>query len=199
MANKEVKIGKKIWAAENLSLISFINGDNIALAKNKEEWKKFCDMKIPACAYLNFKNKATRDGVFYNIFSVIDIRGIIPKGWTLPTTKDWDSLARAVGGKKTAGDALKMKDKWNNANSSVLGSSNFSALPSGQIDTNKDNPDFSLVGSLAFWWSNDIEINEFTKAYISEYSTKLLNAPIIGDNYNIKEYSGINIRCIKDE
>ena len=156
-------------------------------------------MKIPACAYLNFKNKATRDGVFYNIFSVIDIRGIIPKGWTLPTTKDWDSLARAVGGKKTAGDALKMKDKWNNANSSVLGSSNFSALPSGQIDTNKDNPDFSLVGSLAFWWSNDIEINEFTKAYISEYSTKLLNAPIIGDNYNIKEYSGINIRCIKDE
>ena len=29
MANKEVKIGKKIWAAENLSLISFINGDNM--------------------------------------------------------------------------------------------------------------------------------------------------------------------------
>ena len=194
----DLQFGKNTWDVDNLSVINFLNGDQIPFAKSKKEWKKFCDDKKPACAYLNFKDKITKDGVYYNIFSILDQRGLIPKGWKIPTTKDWESLARAIGGKKKAGEAMKSSKGWRSYKSTDAGSSKFAALPSGQIDTNIEAPDFSLVGSLAFWWSYDSENNNYETTYVSEYGTELLHAPNFSDDYNNEVYLGLNIRCIKE-
>ena len=206
----ELQFGKNTWATDNLSIINFLNGDKIPFAKSKKEWKKLCDNKLPACAYLNFKDKITKEGVYYNIFSIVDQRGIIPKGWKIPTTKDWDSLARAIGGKKNAGEAMKSTKGWVSYKSTEAGSSKFAALPSGKIGTSIDDPDFSSIGSLAYWWTKDIENsfplsrtkeienNRFVTTYVSQYGTELLRSSIFSDDYNNEAYLGMNVRCVKD-
>jgi len=194
----ELQFGKNTWATDNLSIINFLNGDKIPFAKSKKEWKKLCDNKLPACAYLNFKDKITKEGVYYNIFSIVDQRGIIPKGWKIPTTKDWDSLARAIGGKKNAGEAMKSTKGWISYKSTEAGSSKFAALPSGNIYTSIDEPDFSQIGSDAYWWTKDIENNRFVKTYLSQYNTELLRSSIFSDDYNNEAYLGMNVRCVKD-
>ncbi len=193
----ELKIGKNVWSAANLAAIEFSNGDKITIAKSKSEWKKLCDEKKPACAYNKFKEKPAKDGVYYNVFAVFDSRGLIPSGWRLPTSKEWESLARAVGGKKNAGEAMKSPKAWPNYKSHDPGSSKFNALPSGSVDTSSEDPDFSLVGSIATWWTTDSESREIIKAYISEYSAELYIKPIIGDDMNNPDYAGFNVRCVK--
>jgi uncharacterized protein (TIGR02145 family) len=193
----ELKIGKNVWTAANLSAVQFLNGDKITIAKSKREWKKLCDEKKPACAFSKFKDKPTKDGAYYNVFAVFDSRGLIPEGWRLPTTKDWASLARAVGGKKNAGEALKAPKGWKNYKSEEPGSSKFAALPSGEIDTSSEEPDFSMIGSMAYWWTTDVDSGEILATYVSEYTAELHIKPIIHDDMHNSDYAGFNVRCVK--
>jgi len=194
----ELQFGKNIWSTSNLSVVSFKNGDEIGIAKSQNEWKKLCDEKKPACAFLQFKDKLTKDGVFYNRFAITDSRGLLPEGWFLPDVKHWEKLARAIGGKKNAGEAMKAPKVWNNYKSSSPGNSKFAAIPSGRIDTNKKSPFFSLVGSISNWWAIDNASGDLLSISVSEYSTELLFQPIIRDNMNNPDYCGLNIRCAKD-
>ena len=193
----ELKIGKNVWTAANLSAVKFLNGEKITIAKSKGEWKKLCDEKKPACAFSKFKDKPTKDGVYYNVFAAFDSRGIIPEGWRLPTSKDWVSLARAVGGKKNAGEAMKAPKGWKNYKSDDPGSSKFNALPSGEVNTTAEAPDFSMIGSMANWWTTDADTGEIVAAYISQYSAELYLKPIIGDDMHNPDYAGFTVRCVK--
>jgi uncharacterized protein (TIGR02145 family) len=199
----ELKFGKKIWTAENLSVTNFVNGDSITIAKNAEEWKKLCDEKKPAGAYIDFKDSLTKDGVYYNIFALKDERGLIPDGWRLPSTKDWNSLTRAIGGKKNAGEAMKSRTGWDSYNSADPGTSNFEALASGYIEPSIDKPCFHFNMKMAFWWTFDYENEKFnsfwSKTYVSCWGTELYNAPTGRDDENNKlDYLGMNVRCVKD-
>jgi uncharacterized protein (TIGR02145 family) len=81
----EIIIGKQIWMTENLNLDKFQNGDSIPEARTIEEWMNACENKQPAwCYYNNDSTNGEKYGKLYNLFAVIDSRGLAPEGWHIP-------------------------------------------------------------------------------------------------------------------
>lgn len=78
---KTVKIGNKIWMAENLRTTKYANGEDIIFDGIIHS---FYNKPV----YVSLKN-----GQFlYSQYAVMDSRGIAPKGWHLPTNADWEDL-----------------------------------------------------------------------------------------------------------
>jgi uncharacterized protein (TIGR02145 family) len=94
-----IKIGKQIWSTENLSFSKFRNGDMIPEAKPKEEWIAAIIEKRPAwCYYDDQSGNGILYGKLYNIYAVLDSRGLAPKGFHIPTEKGWYQLFTSLGG-----------------------------------------------------------------------------------------------------
>jgi uncharacterized protein (TIGR02145 family) len=111
---KTVMIGEQVWMASNLNVSKFQNGDPIYEAKTKEQWEKAGQNKKAAwCYYKNSTENGTVYGKLYNWYAVNDPRGLAPKGWHIPTRKDWDELISHL---KTIDDyvcsSLKTKSGW---------------------------------------------------------------------------------------
>ncbi len=88
-----VKVGKEVWMQKNLDVITFRNGDSIFNAKTDKEWLWAAQNKMPAwCYYNNDEILGKKYGVLYNVYAVLDERGLAPKGWRLSTVKDWEYL-----------------------------------------------------------------------------------------------------------
>ena len=77
------------WMAENLNTSVFNNGDKIAQAASIEEWQSCIEQKIPAWCYYDNKEEF---GKLYNIFAILDKRGIVPAGFQLPNYVDYTIL-----------------------------------------------------------------------------------------------------------
>lgn len=74
-------IGEQVWQTTIYESDRFQNGDVIAQAQSNEEWNRAGRLKKPAWCYAG-------DGSgrkLYNWYAISDPRGIIPKGWHLPT------------------------------------------------------------------------------------------------------------------
>ncbi len=61
--------------------VKYLNGDEILLVTNADDWLKACLNKTGARCHINWDPKKP---LIYNIYAVRDTRGIIPKGWRLP-------------------------------------------------------------------------------------------------------------------
>jgi uncharacterized protein (TIGR02145 family) len=110
----QVKIGEQVWMSANLNTSKFQNGDPIFEAKTKEQWANAAKNKKAAwCYYKNSTENGTVYGKLYNWYAVNDPRGLAPKGWHVPTKKDWNELIDHV---KTVDDyvcsSLKTKSGW---------------------------------------------------------------------------------------
>ena len=119
-----VKIGSLTWAAQDLQVSKFRNGEPIPLVKEDKEW-----------AQLNSAAYCIAPGGYYlyNWSAVNDPRGLAPAGWHVPTDEEWEDLvhylAQTLGDEDLVGAALKDDVAWNGTNSS-----GFSALPGGFRD-----------------------------------------------------------------
>jgi uncharacterized protein (TIGR02145 family) len=83
---------------------------------------------------------------------------VCPKGFSLPSVRDWDDLVKEAGG-RTAGKALKSKRGWNDylglneykersgGGENTFG---FSALPGG---VSLYSGGFSYAGTNGYWWT----------------------------------------------
>jgi len=116
---KYVKIGNQIWMAENLA----------------------CEVGDSKC-YDNEPENCKRYGRLYS-FKEANIA--CPKGWSLPTQKDWDDLLIFVGTTKK----LAAKSGWSKDGNGT-DDYGFSILPSGYYDILKG---FIEVGSNSILWS----------------------------------------------
>ena len=120
---KTVKIGDQTWMAENLNYADSINtpsllerswcyNDNIencAVAGRLYTWAAAIDsVKLATDA-----DNPQDCGYGKNCKLPASVQGICPKGWHLPNKLEWNTLISAVGGKKTAGSALKSQTGWN--------------------------------------------------------------------------------------
>jgi uncharacterized protein (TIGR02145 family) len=86
-------IGDQIWMAVNLDVSKFRNGDVIYEAKTNEEWENAESNETPAwCYYQNDPKNGKKYGKLYNHFAVVDPRGLAPKGWHVPTDREWKNL-----------------------------------------------------------------------------------------------------------
>ncbi|GBU24768.1 hypothetical protein R83H12_01403 [Fibrobacteria bacterium R8-3-H12] len=158
---KTVKIGNQIWMAENLNI----------------------DIQGSKCYEDNPENCKKYGRLYYYGIAV----QACPKGWHLPSDKEWQMLVDFVGGEAVAGTKLKAKDGWNEGGNGT-DDYGFSALPGG--NGNSDGS-FYGVGKYGSWsatednasiaWSRNMDYDD---------------AKVIRD-HNYKTYL-FSVRCVQD-
>jgi uncharacterized protein (TIGR02145 family) len=182
-----IKIGPKSWAAANLNVNTFRNGDTIPEARTNTEWETAGKSGKPAwCYYNNDPAYGLKFGKLYNWYAVNDPRGLAPDGWTLPGDSDWGELAYYLNGQDGAGFKMKSISGWNEGNNGT-NESGFTALPGGY---RVENGTFVNVGSIGTWWSSTE--SKSTSAF--DHYLSLSNS--LGKSSNLKQ-RGESVRCIR--
>ncbi|MDR0515573.1 MAG: hypothetical protein LBH25_00840 [Fibromonadaceae bacterium] len=108
---KTVKIGKQIWMAENLN---YAAEGSVCYDKDQANCEKYGRL---------YNWKTAMDGKAGSDKEPSGVQGVCPKGWHLPSNKEWDKLYRTADStsgteslyeSKTAGKYLKAKSGWEN-------------------------------------------------------------------------------------
>ena len=185
-----VKIGTQKWTTKNLEVTKYRNGDEIPYVEDATEWAKLTTGAW--CYYQNKTSNGTIYGKLYNLFAVMDKRGLAPQGFHIPTDAEWTILIDFLGGTDIAGGKLKEKGivHWKSPNTGATNSSGFTALPGGY---RYSGGNFGFLGNYAMFWSS------------SEGGSKILgwnrflysNDTVIG-RFDDFERSGMSVRCIAD-
>lgn len=194
-----VKIGTQEWTTTNLAVVKFSNGELIPESKTKEEWMKYCKEKKPS--YSNLCNLVGQKdcGMMYNIYAVLDPRGLSPKGWSIPTEDDWKILFAYLGGENNAGTKLANSD-W--AGTKGNNSSGFNASP---CDWHRGDlkPTYDF-GKRGIWWSKTKVLWSKTKwPNATDESYWALTLDTYEPNMGLKltdlgYYYGSYVRCLKN-
>lgn len=181
---KTVQIGNQIWMAENLRAQSYANGDSIPVVTGNKDWLALTDGA--RCFYNNMPENEKRYGMLYNWYAASDTRGLCPKGWRIPTDKDWQTLSDYLGGEKTAGGKLRTTL---NFGEHATNSSGFSALPAGY---RMYNGKYMYQGDYAGFWSSTNGNEEFAwLRFLNNYDTKITRLFFGKKN-------GLSCRCVTD-
>ena len=187
-----VKIGHQEWSSENLNVDHFNNGDEIQQVESAEDWLKCLENKTPAwCYYDNDPDKGDTYGKLYNAYAVMDVRGIAPEGWHIPSTEQWSELVEFLGGASTAGKLLKSSSGWlEDGNGTDIHS--FGALPGGK--RTPSTAEYQKCSKYGLWWSASqvSKINTMVWAY----NMCSLNDEVDRSGYN--PLCGFSVRCVKN-
>jgi uncharacterized protein (TIGR02145 family) len=203
-SSNEVAIGKQVWMTENLNVDKFRNGGVIPEAKTAGEWKKKLAYGQPAwCYYYNDPLNGAKYGKLYNWYAVNDPSGLAPKGWKIPSDKDWTILTNYLGGEDIAGLKMKTTSGWENEkfimtekklNGNGNNYSGFSALPGGERQWGGE---FEYLNFYGYWWSSTNEADGSNNAWyicLSNYNGNVFRAISGGESM----LGGLSVRCIKD-
>lgn len=199
---KTVRIGDKIWMAENLRTSLYADGSKVRYEPVKKRWNQ---MNTGAyCWYRNDQSNDIPHGKIYNWYaavnSVDDNMNLCPSGWRMPSDMDWDDLARAIDPKagkvfkrktasRNAGAILKSKDgQWSEVHVDMSNDIGFNALPSGKRHKGK----FKGMGGSGNWWSSGELERKVAWYRVIHNGYKSL------DRENYYKDSGFSIRCVKD-
>lgn len=187
-----VKIGNQLWMAENLDYKwtgLTIGGSYDPYEENPHAW------------YYN-NDEATygidgtyKCGLLYNWFAAdyleVNKATLLPDGWHVPTSIEFDTLATTVGGTSNAGKKLKALDDsvlsnwpsgWNGTDEY-----GFKVLPSGRYD----DQGFALFNEYCLLWLSD----SYSTTHAYSINISLSDNVIIGGNYKL---SGRVLRLVKD-
>ena len=188
---KQVTIGNQIWMSENLNVCTFKNGDSIKEARSLDEWKLANVNKKAAWCYLSndsLNAKIKKYGKLYNLYAVIDPRGLAPEGWQVCSSGEVGSLMMFVGGQSIAGANL--KSLIINGKDIYYNKYKFSGLLSGYRDLEWD-----FFGADGYYWTTQT----------SQSDGKLYGEYFMLANYANQLYfhtgaagKGLSVRCIKD-
>lgn len=190
-----IVIGEQEWTSANLDVTFFRNGDPIFEANSYEKWEEANIKGIPAwCYYENNPENGKIFGKLYNYWAVSDPRDLAPEGWTIPTAKDWESLAETLGGLEQAGEKLKSTHGWIEGGHGD-NESGFSGLPGGY--RSHETPGFMWgpfygEGKEIFWWSKTGYLVDNVWAYKLSYQNNAL------DKDSFVKTSGLYVRLLKD-
>jgi uncharacterized protein (TIGR02145 family) len=182
---KTVKIGTRLWMAENLKSTHYSNGELIPDIKDPKQWDLLtngarCDLNNdPVCT------KAF--GLLYNWYTTVDVRNVCPAGWHVPSESEWVAMISFLAGEndasvKTSGNLSPDQIKVNE----IM----FKVLPEGFRGYDGE---FSGIGyGGGGWWSSTSVSHETAYFHNVNYNTASKNRM-----EGRKKY-GYNIRCIKD-
>ena len=191
---KTIFIGTQQWMAENLKTSKYNDGSSIQKNKqinenNKEEIASWYD-------YNEDSVKSAKFGYLYNWHALNKTtngnRNICPKGWHVPTDKDWTILSNFLGGESIA--AIKMKEpntsNWISSNNENANASLFSSLPSGCLNPNNS---YDNIGLNSFFWSSTEYFSNFAWGRSLDH-IKGIFSRVDG----VKEM-GLSIRCVSSK
>jgi uncharacterized protein (TIGR02145 family) len=189
---KTITIGTQTWMAENLRVTKYRNGDPIPNVTDNAAW-----VALTTGAYCSYGNTANKDdiasyGRLYNWYAASDSRNIAPTGWHLPSDAEWTTLTTYLGGETVAGGKMKEAGTthWTSPNTSATNESGFTALPSGNRDS--DGP-FGILGDSGDWWSSTA--NGATDAWNRVMGYNYANCDRYGGYVRL---NGFAVRLIKD-
>jgi len=150
---KTVKIGKQTWMAENLNYDQ--GAGNSACYDNKPEncaeYGRLYDWATAMNIDVKF-NEEKWGG------SDVKHNGVCPKGWHLPSSKEWKTLGDFAGGwwehndgELSGNKKLKAKSGWRDDLNDGTDNYGFSALPGGN---GSSAGNFIDAGYYGYWWSS---------------------------------------------
>jgi uncharacterized protein (TIGR02145 family) len=182
---QEIKIGTQIWTTKNLDVTTYRNGDAIP---EVQDAKERANLNTGAWYYYeNDKANGTKYGKRYNWYAVNDPRGLAPKGYHIPTDKEWTILTKYLGGSSVAGTKMKSSSGWR-LNGNGTNSSGFEGLPGGyQFNFERWN-----IDAIGIWWSSSENGYYYAWARNMSYD----HGRVDFSNSN-KQY-GFSVRCLKD-
>ena len=163
-----IQIEGQTWMKNNLTVVTFRNGDTIPNAKTNEEWEQARFAEKPAwCYFNNDSSNDLKSGKLYNWYAVNDPRKLAPAGWHIPRDDDWTELLKNTNGKM------------------------FSIQRGG---TRTFIGEFENEG-MGFWWSaSGNQSHDVQYAWYRVVSRR--NDSLHRDTY--VKGSGFSVRCIKD-
>ncbi len=183
-----VKIGNKIWMAENLKTAKYRNGDNIVNFSSNSDWGFYSIGSY--CVYNNNDTNSKTYGNLYNWFAINDSRNIAPDGWHVAKDDDWANLVSILGGESVAGYKIKETGLVHWAtNPTATNESGFSGLPSGY---RLSSGSYTGLGTNANWWTADENSSTLSWYRAINSSTNGMSR----DYYN--KNTGFAVRCVKD-
>lgn len=197
-----ILIGDQCWMAENLSIGTRIDGNEVQT--NNSIIEKYC--------YDNNNSNCDVYGGLYQWDEMMQYsissgaQGICPAGWHIPTEDEWNTLNNFVSNKlnwicnnnpTSNAKALASSINWEVSlfscavgnNQALNNSSGFAGMPSGF--KNYGNAFYNMT-NFGWWWSSTQQ-NLFEAWYRN--LTKDNDFFIRG--YNVKHF-GFSVRCLKD-
>ncbi len=189
--SSEVRIGTQVWKKKNLSVSHYRNGDPIPQVTDPTQWR---DITTGAwCYYQDNTANGKVYGKLYNWYAVVDLRGLAPIGWHIPSQSEFETLTNYLGGMVVAGSKLKTVSGWQGSNDGATNSTGFSGLPGGKRWYNNYlNGGSTNIGVKGGFWSSTMVGS--TYAYRLELTEYLTSANTIQEYRN----AGCSVRCIKD-
>lgn len=128
-------------------------------------------------------------GRLYNEYAAVDVRGLAPTGWHVPSNSEWDALVLFIGGESIGGGKLKEigYSHWNTPNTGATNDYGFSARGTGKNASGT----FVQLKTNSLFWCSDL---------VSSYNCRQLyyNNSTITPNFSSNEL-GMSVRCIKDD
>ena len=112
-----------------------------------------------------------------------------PKGWRLPTDKEWKMLADLFGGPLSAGKHLKSKSEFWKDRSRGTNKSLFNVMPYGNTVIGNGYYAFGL--GATFWSGDEVDIT-YAKDWVLSDGDRFI------DYKGHKANTGNSVRCIKD-
>ena len=159
---KTVTIETQTWMAKNL---------------NYETSESYC-----------YNDSAAYCAKYGRLYTWEEAMEACPDGWHLPSGSEWEKLFTAVGGKSTAGKALKSQSGWYSKGNGT-DAFGFSALPAG--DRGYDGYINSEGINANFWSSTKFNGNIAYDMYLYyKYEDPYL--------HTIDKGHGFSVRCLKD-
>jgi uncharacterized protein (TIGR02145 family) len=186
---KTITIGTQVWMAENLKTTKYNDGTAIPLVADDKAWAA---LTTPALCWYNNEETANKNkyGALYNWYTV-SINKLCPKGWHVPTVKEWTILTTYLGGKNASGGKLKETGltHWKSSNKGVTNETGFTALPSG---SRNQYGVFYGIGYSGNWWSS----SEYstTSAYFRYVNYRYINV----GRLSYRKRAGFSVRCLRD-
>ncbi len=180
-----VTIGNQVWMVENLKYLPEVYGPGTSSQTTPHYYVYGYDGTnvTDAKATANYSTY----GVLYNWSAAMVA---CPPGWHLPSDAEWTALTNFLGGQNGAGGKLKEDGTayWKQPNAGATNETGFTALPGGQISSNK----FLFIGYNGLWWTTE-----------SISPTSARNRMMVSTTGNVTKHSegkatGFSIRCIRD-
>ena len=200
---RTVKIGNRWWMAENLNyeyLLSENSLDTLSSCYNDslsycEKYGRLYRWSAAMDSAAIFSSDGEGCGDERLCKPKYPLRGVCPKGWSLPTTLEWNKMFVAVGGYQTAALMLKADSGWFNGGEG-LDAYGFSLLPAGFATKTAENF-YTRIGDYTIFWSS-IEIDKFHSSFLS---FSRYDDTAWGDDHTVMNGKNArhSVRCIKND
>lgn len=184
---KTVEIGRQTWMAQNLN---YESENSYCYDDDSSNCNKYGRLYTWTAAVGKLEDECGY-GYTCSLPGEEHIQGVCPSGWHLPNKDEWDYLFTAVGGKSTAGKALKshIDAGWYTSGSQGTDSSGFSALPAG---IRYDDEGYRSEGQSAYFWSSTEDTRYIAYSMVLSYSTYQ------GSLVQRSKSYGLSVRCLLD-